>query len=620
MHAVWSFPAGEGCALGKHNNYQFKKRLTAYLMAMALTMALVCVSFFYGSSRQSLLEYMANTQLLNVKKQMNTIDYQLQQMDSFIIWLLTNANLRSLLARDEAGAKIFDTTKRDSYAEINRQFNFTPITRYIGYFLIQANNGLIFRNGHDAYSIDPEAFETELWYQAARQSNGKTILSSAVKNYTNIPAQTDTPNLDYVIPVFKYLNNRQSLQREGHLIMLFSTDMLFSLDDMEMKESGSSSLLCDNEGMVIFSSIPGEIGTKLTDPAMLQTAVKGEAGSLISKENHENIMVVYARSASSQYHLIHKVPLSNILQNSGSMVHTILAALSLGLLFSLLLSLYLSSGFSKPVQYLVAKVNRIAKGNFETKEDHQTLFCVELATLNHSIDRMNDSITTLLKESILREAEKRKMEMQMLQLQINPHFLYNTLNSIKWMATLQGLDGIRTMVSSLGALLHAAFDKYAELIPLRQEMDILQYYLNIQQIKYKGSITFHVACEEKALLDSFIPKFTLQPLVENAIFHGIEPKHTMQGVVEIRIWKNEDTLCVSVYDDGVGIPQERMGQLIKMQNTQKGRNIGIANVHRRLQLFFGDAFGLEVQSELGQYTHVTVRIPYTYTGLEGGIP
>ena len=204
----------------------------------------------------------------------------------------------------------------------------------------------------------------------------------------------------------------------------------------------------------------------------------------------------------------------------------------------------------------------------------------------------------------------------MLQNQINPHFIYNTLNSIKWMATIQHAPGIAEMVTALSRLLKSVSKSNERLVPLYEEFALLNDYFTIQQYRYGGTITLDVSYieDEKLNQTCLIPRFTLQPLVENAIFHGIEPKGSA-GEVTLRVERdtaNGDVL-IRLTDDGIGMTAEQAAKALQEPGPEeaaaKYRHVGMWNVHKRLQYSFGEAYGLSIESEPGVGTTVMVRLP-----------
>jgi two-component system sensor histidine kinase YesM len=203
----------------------------------------------------------------------------------------------------------------------------------------------------------------------------------------------------------------------------------------------------------------------------------------------------------------------------------------------------------------------------------------------------------LMDKTIADEKNKKENEYRMLQNQITPHFLYNTLNSIKWMATIQNAGGIAEMTTSLSRMLQTVSKDVRKVVPLRDELSLLGDYLVIQKYRYGDSVTFEKEIADDALLDTLIPRFTLQPLIENAIFHGIEPKGA--GTITVKITNNTDApeVLVTITDNGIGM------------NAEVIAGMGIRNVDERLRYAFGELYGLRIESEEGKYTAITIRLP-----------
>ena len=200
----------------------------------------------------------------------------------------------------------------------------------------------------------------------------------------------------------------------------------------------------------------------------------------------------------------------------------------------------------------------------------------------------------------------------MLQSQINPHFLYNTLNSIKWMATIQNAPGIAEMTTSLSKLLKDISKGTTTLISLEHELSLIRDYFTIQQYRYGGAGTLEIDVRDEALLSCRILKFTLQPIVENAIFHGIEPKGS-SGRITIRIYQDEARdVHVDVTDDGIGMAPEMASSILSASaptGSSFFKEIGVSNVHKRLQYEFGSRYGLTITSCPGEFTTVSILLP-----------
>jgi two-component system sensor histidine kinase YesM len=241
------------------------------------------------------------------------------------------------------------------------------------------------------------------------------------------------------------------------------------------------------------------------------------------------------------------------------------------------------------------------------------LLLLLLALLWSGINRQTGELAALMEERIAREKKAQDLEYRMLLSQINPHFLYNTLNSIKWMASIQKASGIAEMITALSRLLRTVTKDTRKTASLREEIALLEDYLVIQKYRYGDSVIFKKEIEDEALLNTPIPRFTLQPLAENAIFHGLEPKGG--GVITVRVRKdpeNPQAVLVSLEDNGVGMNAGILAGIHGGTHRAGGeegevfRELGIHNVEERLR--YAGSGGLSIESEEGAYTVMTISL------------
>ena len=284
----------------------------------------------------------------------------------------------------------------------------------------------------------------------------------------------------------------------------------------------------------------------------------------------------------------------------------------------ILLFLYLNRLIVAPVAKLRERFERIAAGDFTA--DPSIEWPNELGDVGRGVNQLSQDVKDLMERRVADEQERQSLEYKMLQNQVNPHFIYNTLNSIKWMATLQGASGIAEMTTAFARLLKSVSKGNRPLHTLREEFALLNDYCTIQQYRYGGAITIEIAeISNEELCECMIPSFSLQPLAENAIFHGIEPKGGVGSVwLHIRQTETGDVL-IAMQDDGVGMSREAIGAVFsgKEEAQTPYSQIGLRNVHRRIQYAFGPQYGLSIFSEPGAYTRVEILIPYRPFGSEG---
>lgn len=298
---------------------------------------------------------------------------------------------------------------------------------------------------------------------------------------------------------------------------------------------------------------------------------------------------------------------STVLQKS--FTNMLLLILIAGCFISVALYLFLYKTVSVPVAKLRKRIRRIEKGDFS--RDPSTEWNHELGDIGRTINNLSETVQEMVDQKVEDEKKKSEYEYKMLQSQINPHFLYNTLNSIKWMATIQNAPGIAEMTTALSRLMKSVSKGTKSTISIKRELELVKDYFTIQKYRYGGIITMKIENDEPDLLSCEILKFSLQPIVENAIFHGIEPKGTA-GTITIHIFSDEEKdIHIDITDDGIGMDEETMIKILNepSDSTVFFKEIGISNVNKRIQYNYGDKYGLFIKSEVGEYTTVTVLLP-----------
>jgi len=265
---------------------------------------------------------------------------------------------------------------------------------------------------------------------------------------------------------------------------------------------------------------------------------------------------------------------------------------------------------SKPIMKLMDGISSIANGNFLVNPSLEGRS--EFGIIGQAINKMAISIDTFMKDKIKAEQIKKTLEFNILQNQINPHFMYNTLNTIKWMADMQKAAGISELTETLSKLLKMISKNTNSVITLKEELDVLKMYMLIQKYRYEDGFEYSIELLDEQLYNTKILKFSLQPIVENAIFHGIRPKGA--GNILISINTNDSDMIITILDTGVGMSEEKINNILNNEVSEKGffKKLGLHNVNERIKLEYGNQYGITIKSEIGSYTEVTLKYPKKY--------
>lgn len=289
----------------------------------------------------------------------------------------------------------------------------------------------------------------------------------------------------------------------------------------------------------------------------------------------------------------------------GGLVALIVAVL---LILFYLYSRYFLGTIITPVQTVCQGMDRLEANDLEIQLEPTGQ--QEIQELMLSFNQMVRGIRNMLRMSEETLRKKHEAEIQALQSQINPHFIVNTLNSIRFMAQVAKFDGIRKMAEALVSIVSCSFRSNVSFYTVGEELEMLKTYVYLMRIRYSNSfeVSYHV---QPGCLDYLLPRLTLQPVVENSITHGFEEMEEELGRVEVTVYQEEGFLCLSVWDNGRGMSREEIELVRRGRPRAKNDNtsIGLENVQARIRLNFGDAAGLTLESEPGQYTRATIRLP-----------
>lgn len=301
------------------------------------------------------------------------------------------------------------------------------------------------------------------------------------------------------------------------------------------------------------------------------------------------------------------VPVSVYLRDVSVVRWTIMGSMAALLLVGAVLAWVMSTRMAGPIRVLARDMRRF--GNGELSRRSRLVRSDEIGELATAFNGLADNVVALLKQTQEDERTKRDYEMRMLRMQINPHFLYNTLETINWMGQRHGADDVVEVSTSLGSLLRSTIDA-PSLVTVAHELESLRHYARIQHYRFGAGVQIREEIAPESLTCQ-IPPFTLQPLVENALVHGIAPMGG-QGQVMIAARVDGAYLVVTVSDDGVGMTPERCREILarsRQPDDREGGSIGLANVIRRVRGFYPQAPQIQISSEVGEGTTVTIWVP-----------
>lgn len=344
---------------------------------------------------------------------------------------------------------------------------------------------------------------------------------------------------------------------------------------------------------------------------MINSGVVKENISTISKlKGKEEIVdgAIYVKKSidNGQWSIVGVSYVNELIADQVKEFQVYVAAIScIFIIISILLSMFVATKVSKPIKRLVGAMNEF-ENNVDSYVYEPQGGVFEIKRLSFSFSKMVVIIRNLIKKAKDEEITLRKTEMKALESQINPHFLYNTLDSIQWMCEQGKMDEAVEMVGALAKLFRISINKGRQLIPIREEIEHAIHYLTIQKYRYRDQFTYDFDVDERAL-EYYTNKITIQPILENAIYHGID-RMIDEGHIQVNVRLVDQTIYMEIIDNGLGMTEEQIVSILS--KDQHGKNgIGLKNVNDRIKIYFGEAYGVKVESELDEGTKVTITFP-----------
>ena len=579
-------------------------RLFTFLTSLAVGAALFVLSNQYVRSNT------LQAAEFNLRLVASSIETSLDNADTLLDWTTINSTVRRYLSQPELnGTQIIS-----AFNAAQEKYYSSPLqSKILRFFMTN------------------EA-ERHLQFGTAL-NNSRALSRSSVKQFlqmgygTRITTDPLLPNHPACLAICRPIRSGQGTAHRGSAYI--GLDLSVITDPAEGYQMSDGSALYWEMGSRLWKIENSQL-TEVSNPLqhVAYTLRSGHENQLWEQSawqgsvqlDGRNYYVVKVTLDDRAAALVQLLPESTFLQQRMVYLWFILFGIVLIWLLSFVMQHWLSWAITRPVEALQKRIAAVGAGDFTA--DPAIEWDNELGDIGRGINKLAGDVNDLMTRKLEDERKKQELEYRMLQNEVNPHFIYNTLNSIRWMATIQHAPGIAEMVTAFARLTKSISKGTEKLIPLQEELALLNDYFTIQQYRYGGDLEIEVSRieDEHLCQDCMIPRFTLQPLVENAIFHGLEPKGG-HGSVLLDISTDPATgdVLLRLTDDGVGMPPDVVAHLLdeptgETERAEKFRHVGLWNVHRRIQYSFGEGYGLTVESEEDIGTEVTIRLPYQKKG------
>ncbi|MGE4585368.1 MAG: sensor histidine kinase [Sphaerochaeta sp.] len=576
--------------------HTLKGKITTITVVFTLLVAILVATFSFFLFRSFAIQSQISSTEFNLQFIGAKAREHMVALDSLVKWCTTNTQVAAYL--EQSGTQIALTTYDRVKEEVMNNLAQAYVNRII---ITDINHTKLLHTGLSMSDSKP----------VTTSNVGKVLPLAFRQNEGWNPIDFDPFLLrdQQILPIRRVITRSSSTEVTGQLYLAVSSALILDLIKDYTLPEGSSLYLSIADRMYRIQS--GTFIYVPTPPSLKNEERNTEKQTNVStiRIGKDNLRLVTCPTGFADISLSQTLPPGKIRLERNLYISLLIIILVAVLLFGSLLTLLLNRLFNKPIIKIQDKMNAIALSDFSF--DPSIEWDDEFGDIGKGINNLAGRLDSLLERRIADEKKKQDLEYRMLQSQINPHFLYNTLNSIKWMATLQNAPGIAEMTTSLSRLLKNISKADEPVISLEEELNLLNDYFIIQKYRYGGTL---VLCNkiEAAYCAIGIPRFTLQPLVENAIFHGIEPKGGAGTVTLEAFESDEQTVTLTITDDGVGMDEHTLGNVLASDtNPSKGmfREIGIRNVNKRLEHTFGPSYTLSLESKVGSYTKASIRLP-----------
>lgn len=598
----YDYPRGKW--MGFLGGMQFKNRIAVLFLCIVLipAIALTTASIMITSRiiKKVDVSLWQNAAAQAVKR----VDFDLQLKRSLIQEVFRNEHLQIIMRNIKAGES------SDKYAnQISKVLYNANFSKYgIQYITIYDSQNRI------VYSTLSKSKSSYIDY--THQLMPADILKTYGGKVRWLGTYADTYN-NFVFAATRELRDFSSVtsgdfDNLGYVLVAFDESILEGYYRNLSGFPGAEVFLTDKDGRIISSNDKSQIFSNVKN--MGYKLGSGEEAGYVERSPQGEMLVLYDTSEMSSWKIVGKIPMEEAIKSAGLILQYNLLVLVLSALLLTAFAYGISRKVSKPLEDLMGHIARLENGDLDVSFHYRGKdeFFELAKSFNNMVARLKELIKEVYEEKISRQETAirwKEAELNALQAQINPHFLYNTLDAIrcKAMFLTDGENEVSDMILNLSELFRLSIRKGRELVSIADEIEHVKCYLAIEDFRFGDKIRLEWNIDE-GLLQYKTVKLILQPIVENAIYHGLEPKKGI-GTISVRVCKAEDRIVFSISDDGAGMTDTELEQVSENIAEGTGRSIGLVNVNQRIRLHFGNQYGIEIRSRHREGTEVKVTIP-----------
>ncbi|PYI51582.1 cache domain-containing sensor histidine kinase [Paenibacillus flagellatus] len=590
---------------GFHNLRIKYKLLLSF--GLLLSIAVGTISYVSYHKTSSMIEHNVVQATKSAFEQANQfIAYKLNNAKDLSGMLFMDESLNRILGKGGAGYALND--QLDDYGELQSIVRTAQNSRDVFSIRLYVNNAAIYARENMTF-FDMADIRGEPWF-ADMMSNPDGIYCRPTYAYDFKDAR-GTRNL------ISCVRTLQLGGFEGRLLGVVSVDLLEETIRDIILQTGITRngqvYLLDGAGNIISGPDAAQYGRSLASVRTLAGLTDDAGGTIDSTVSGNPSIVIHRKIEGTNWRLVAVIPEKEIAEQSRLLARDLLGVLLVVLLLAVGTAFWISEGITRRIVMLLRQIRKIEDERWDVRPPAGD--GDEVGVLHDHLYRMSQTMQKLIQEKYQVEVSKKTAELRALQAQINPHFLYNTLDLIHWMALKQRAPDISDVVGRLAKFFRLSLSRGRDIITLGEELEHVRTYLDIQNRRFGDSIG-QVYEIEPGIETCATVKIMLQPIVENAILHGIQEREDKRGTIRIAGRRDGGDIELVVEDDGVGMDRET---LERIRRRDPGTGYGVHNVAEKIRLYYGDRYGIAYESEPGRGTRVTIRIPaVARSGAEAG--
>lgn len=578
--------------IGKFKSIQ--SAIFAAVTVLLLSAVLIITGVSMRYTRNSIFEN-SSVYTQNIIKQMNqNIDSYIDYMENIAYMISSNEDVQEYLFGDN----VDDGIRERLLNQFKTILDGRSDIRNLG--IIGINGRKLINDGKQ--SVNPDLkLSTQEWYlDALQKPEGPLLTSSHVQHIVS----GERP---WVITLSRGIRNfSNGGEKEGVFFIDLNYSAISELCDQNTIGTKGYVFILDESGNIVYHPQQQQLYNELqTENIALITDTEDD--TVRTGTGNKGKLYCISRSNKTGWTVVGCMSVSELLKksNQAQSIYVLISAILM--IVALIFSSFLAKGLTYPIQRLRDSMARVQEGDFngaDVEIDSEN----EIGSLTRSFNVMTHRIQELMEQNVKDQEAKRKSELKALQSQINPHFLYNTLDSIIWMAEGKKYEEVVLMTASLARLLRQSISNEDEVVPISREVEYAKGYLTIQKMRYKDKLEFQIDVEP-SILNIPLIKLVLQPIIENAIYHGLKYKES-KGLLLVKGFMKDGNAVLKVIDDGVGMDEETLAHIYDRHKVNYHSNgVGVYNVQKRLKLYYGENYGITYESEQGVGTTATITIP-----------